>query len=202
MSDLLDPRCCCRWGLNMPTYNIIFFYYCHPVFPTELYRCQCYLDDDCINLIESFQIYVEQRVQQLFPRTPDVCSFCCIRMDPIQEKMMMMCVRSILMADHQGLSREVFCQHTRVFFEISFKLISATHTVFSIHIMYRMNVKAKDSNGWISTICVLATTRSSLACIYRTHLPCASYLCSMFISTTFVFLAYLFSNYCTSLYIP
>ena len=90
------------------------------VIPRELYRCKCYLDDDCINLIESFQIYVEQRVQQLFPRTPDVCSFCCIRMDPTQEKMMMMCIRSILMADHQELSREVFCQHTRVFFEISF----------------------------------------------------------------------------------
>ena len=66
-----------RNGLTVATCSIIFWVVVAPIalFGTELWI----LNDKSVSLIESFQIYTGKRVQRLFDRSPNSCSFYTLR---------------------------------------------------------------------------------------------------------------------------
>ena len=105
-------------GLTMATCNVIFWTI---VVPAALYRSEIWiLNAQSTALIEAFQIYACKRIQRLYSRVPNapaLYSLGWMRLDGYIQVKKMLFIRSVMTLDDQTLSRKVFCERARVFFQ-------------------------------------------------------------------------------------
>ena len=103
-----------KGGLTMATCNVIFW---SVVVPTALHGCEMWiLDDNNLNIIETFQNYVGKRMQRLHPKSPNACSYYGLgwmRLERIVQIKKLMFIRTIMVMDESELSRIIFCERTR-----------------------------------------------------------------------------------------
>ena len=100
-------------GLTASTCSIIFWVVIAPIalFGSEMWV----LSDKSARIIEEFQNFAGKRVQRLFNKSPNICSFFglgWIRLERVIEIKKMMFIRSILALDDEEISRWVFCART------------------------------------------------------------------------------------------
>ena len=99
-----------RNGLSVATCCLIFWVI---VAPIALYGCELHvMNNKSMKLFEDFQIYAGKRIQRLFCRSPNICSFFglgWIRLERFIEVKKLLFVRSILSLGEDEPSRRVFC---------------------------------------------------------------------------------------------
>ena len=105
-------------SLTMATCNVIFWTI---VVPATLYGSELWiLNAKSTALIEAFQIYACKRIQRLYSRVPNapvLFSLGWMRLERYIQVKKMLFIRSVMTLDDQTLSRKVFCERARVFFQ-------------------------------------------------------------------------------------
>ena len=105
-----------RNGLSVVTCCVIFW---SIVAPIALFGCEMWiLNDRTVRLLDDFQIYAGKRVQRLYSKSPNICSFFglgWIRLERLIEVKKLLFVRSLLSLEEHEPSRIIFCARMEVF---------------------------------------------------------------------------------------
>ena len=103
-----------RNGINIATCNCIFWTI---IVPIATYGCELWhLNGDSIKILETFQIYAGKKIQRLYCKSPNVCSFFGLgwmRLLRVIQVRKLLFVRSILALDDQALSKKIFIDRAR-----------------------------------------------------------------------------------------
>ena len=103
-----------RNGINIATCNCMFWTI---IVPIATYGCELWhLNGDSIKILETFQIYAGKKIQRLYCKSPNVCSFFGLgwmRLLRVIQVRKLLFVRSILALDDQALSKKIFIDRAR-----------------------------------------------------------------------------------------
>ena len=104
-----------RNGINIATCNCIFWTI---IVPIATYGCELWhLNGDSIKILETFQIYAGKKIQRLYCKSPNVCSFFGLgwmRLLRVIQVRKLLFIRSILALDDQALSKKIFIDRARL----------------------------------------------------------------------------------------
>ena len=106
-------------GLNIPTCNVVFW---TVIVPIALYGCELWhLNCDSLKAVETFQIYAGKKVQRLYCRSPNSCSFFGLgwmQLFRVVQVRNLLFIRALLALDDETLSKKIFIERAMVFYGI------------------------------------------------------------------------------------